>query len=110
VRVMLCVLVVLGGLALAGCAGYVRAPVVPGYGFIFSDFKSPMQTEFNKTTIAEKRGEATSQDILGWVCTGDASIKAAAADGKITTVHHVDYHFWNILGVYSKFTTIVYGD
>lgn len=109
-RVAACVLAALLVVALAGCAGMMSAPVIPGRGWIYSDFKAPIQTEYNKTTIAEKMGEATSEDILGWICTGDASVKAAAAAGKITTVHHVDYHFWNVLGIYAKFTTIVYGE
>ena len=95
---------------MVGCAGIAHAPVVPGVGFIYSDFQSPMQVDYNKAVAGNKVGEATSQDILGWVCIGDASVKAAAAMGNITTINHVDYKFYNILGIYSKFTTVVYGD
>ncbi|PYN11407.1 MAG: protein trl [Candidatus Rokuibacteriota bacterium] len=42
--------------------------------------------------------------------TGDASISAAAKNGGITRIHHVDHETMNILGFYAKYTTIVYGE
>jgi hypothetical protein len=42
--------------------------------------------------------------------TGDASISAAMQNGGITRVHHVDHETQNILGFWSKYTTIVYGE
>jgi len=97
---------------LGGCAGMFQAPVIPGYGFIYADMKAPLQTAYDKTPVSmnDKMGEADTQNILGWISAGDSSIQAAAQAGKITTVHHVDYHFMNILGIYAKFTTIVYGE
>jgi hypothetical protein len=41
---------------------------------------------------------------------GDASISAAAQNGGITRIHHVDHETMNILGIYAKYTTIVYGE
>lgn len=57
-----------------------------------------------------KTGTAMASSILGIVATGDASIEAAAKDGGITRIHHVDHHSKNILGLYAEFTTIVYGE
>ena len=57
-----------------------------------------------------KVGKATSTSILGLVATGDASIKTAAANGGITRIKFVDYQVDNVLGIYGKYTTIVYGD
>jgi hypothetical protein len=31
-------------------------------------------------------------------------------NGGITRIHHVDHETSNILGVYAKYTTIVYGE
>jgi len=42
--------------------------------------------------------------------TGDASISAAAASGGISRIHHVDHETLNILGIYAKYTTVVYGE
>jgi hypothetical protein len=54
-------------------------------------------------------GRATATGIL-LVAWGDASISAAMRNGGITRVHHVDHETMNIMGVYAKYTTIVYGE
>ena len=55
-----------------------------------------------------KVGKATVEGII-LLAKGDASIEAAMKDGGITRIHHVDSEETNILGVYSTYTTIVYG-
>jgi hypothetical protein len=97
---------------MVGCAGVSQTPVNPGYGFIYSDVKAPLQIAYDKTPVSinDKVGQASCMNILGWICAGDASIQAACQEGKITTVHHVDYHFMNFLGIYGNFTTVVYGE
>ena len=57
-----------------------------------------------------KVGRAMSTSILGLVATGDASIKTAAANGGIKRIKYVDYEVENVLGIYGKYTTVVYGD
>ncbi|MBU0634713.1 MAG: TRL-like family protein [Candidatus Omnitrophica bacterium] len=57
-----------------------------------------------------KVGTAKATSILGMVATGDCSIKTAAANGGIKTIKYVDYDAKNILGIYGKYTTTVYGD
>ncbi len=94
---------------LTGCAGFVQAPVVPPFAFVYTHYGAPLDVDLQNTSINGKRGVASTQNILGIVAFGDASIKAAADDGRITTVEHVDYEFLNVLWVFSKFTTIVYG-
>jgi len=92
-----------------GCA-MVSAPVVPPMGGIYSDVKAPIDIDVDKTSFGSKRGESSVVAILLLVSTGDGSIQAAAKNGGITTVNHVDYEFTSVLGVYQKYTTIVYGD
>jgi hypothetical protein len=41
---------------------------------------------------------------------GDSSIKAAAANGSITKIEHVDYHTTSVLGIWGKTTVTVYGE
>jgi hypothetical protein len=41
---------------------------------------------------------------------GDASISAAAKNGNITRIHHVDSESMNILSIYASYKTIVYGE
>ncbi len=93
-----------------GCAGFLSAPVVPPLAFVYTGVEAPLDTELERTNLGSKRGQASVVNILGIVSTGDASAKAAAEDGGIQTIHHADYEFFNVLGVFSRYTTIVYGD
>ncbi len=94
--------------SLGGCQ--FTAPVVPPTGLFYSDIKAPMDIDLDKTAVGAKSGEAMVTTILGVVATGDCSIKAAAQNGGITTIESVDYKFFNVLGVYQTFTTIVHGN
>lgn len=58
---------------------------------------------------SEKVGMATSTAII-CIATGDASIQAACQNGGITKIHHVDHKSMSVLGVYAKYTTVVYGE
>ena len=92
-----------------GCAGFYVAPVMPPGGLIFSAVKAPMGVEFNNTSVPGKTGVASSSSILGLIAFGDASSKTAAQSAGITRIDHADYEMFNVLGVYSKFTTVVHG-
>ncbi len=92
------------------CAGIYGAPVVPPPGFLFSRFAAPLDIDAQDTKPGSKVGRSSSQSILGLVAEGDASISAAAKQGGISTIRHVDYEFENYLGVFSRFTIVVYGD
>ena len=56
-----------------------------------------------------KVGRSEAWGILVFA-TGDASISAAMQNGGITRIHHVDHETSSFLGVYAKYTTIVYGE
>jgi len=98
---------------MAGCAAYSVAPVT---GFIYSDVQAPAIATSNPTSSKVGKAECESilglvaLGILGLVALGDASIEAAMKDGGITKVHHVDYETFSVLGVYARFTLIVYGE
>lgn len=108
--VLALVVVVLVCALLTGCAGIMTAPVAFGFATIFTDYTAPLDLDADPTVIMEKKGEASLENILGLVIVGDASIAAAADEGGITKVHHIDYNYRNILGIYAKYTTIVYGE
>jgi len=101
--------VLIGALFLTGCANY-GAPLIPPMGLIYEDVKAPMDVDFDKTTLGSKQGTAESMSILGLIALGDCSINTAADNGNIMSVTHADYQYFNVLGVYQKFTTIAYGD
>ena len=92
---------------MTGCSGFYAAPVIPPQGMLYTDVAAPINTEGGE--VPDRNGEAYCQSVLGLFAWGDASVKAAAEEGGLSTVDQVDYKFWNVLGIYSKFTTIAYG-
>jgi uncharacterized lipoprotein YajG len=106
---MLFLLAAVSVVFLAGCA----TPFP--HGVISSDLKVPVIATGNlaKTSVPDlKIGKAQCQSIMGFIASGDASVKAACEDGKITKVYYVD---WKVkseipLGIKTTYTTIVYGE
>jgi len=79
------------------------------YGALYTEIKAPVGAGEGGVSYS-KVGTSKATSILGLVATGDASIKAAMANGDIRTVKYVDYDAKNILGIYGEYTTTVYGD
>ena len=102
---------VLIGLALVGLLFNVGCAVVasPLGAMLYMDVTGPLSATSNAAPANMKVGEAEAQGILGLVATGDCSIEAAAKDGGIKKIHHVDHQSTNILGIIATFKTIVYG-
>jgi hypothetical protein len=99
-------LALLSALMMTGCAGAQFASK-GGMGFIYRD-----SVEANAVTSspdATKKGEACTTNILGLVNTGDASADAAKKNGGITTVSSSDDKYFNILGIYSSYCSVVRG-
>jgi len=95
---------VLGSAALylAGCM-----VATPGhFGALFTDTDGGLMVGEGRNL---KMGEASSEGVLG-IVRGDASISAAMKAGNISKIHHVDYHYENILGIVSTYTIKVYGE
>jgi hypothetical protein len=102
------VIVLFAGVVVSGCAT-VLSPVP---GLIFTDVKVPsnrLQAPLDSATYS-KVGTASCSSILGIIATGDASVDAATKNGGITKIHHVDSDRYSVLGLYSKYTTIVHGE
>ena len=100
--------VVLSSLLTFGVAGCLSAPFQPPSGAV-SVTKAPLSTEGN-WEIGSKRGEASSTSVLCLYATGDCSIAAAARNGGLKKIGHVDYEYVNIIGFWQKATVIVYGE
>jgi len=99
-------------LLVALLTGCVMAPVVPPLGGVYTNLQAPLDLDsHNGKVIGEKKGEASSVAILGLFAFGDAGIRAACKNGGLEKVTHVDYRYVNVLlGVFCKYTTIVYGE
>jgi len=88
-------------IAMSSCASL-------GVGSLYTSATMPMTATSNP--VGSKVGNSEATNILGLVMTGDAGINAAAEDGKITKISHVDYEMYSILGLFAKYTTYVYGE
>lgn len=80
-------------------------------GCLYSHVLTPYDTNLDKTVLGQKQGKAVMYSVLGLVAWGDASTAAAAKQGGIMQLNHMDREFKNIFfGFYTETTTIVYGD
>lgn len=76
-------------------------------GVVYANVADPVAAT---TSTGARTGEATATSYLGVVAIGDSSIAAAKANGHISTVSSVDVKRENILGIISKYTTVVKGN
>src|SRR5258708_3694866 len=91
---------------MSGCAGI--SPVSGGsMGMVYTQTSAGVAV--GSASGSDKVGTATSTAIVCFA-TGDSSISAAMAAGGITKIHHVDCKITSVLGVYAKYTTVVYGE
>lgn len=95
------------GLAM-GMAGCLSAPFQPPSGLV-AVTKAPLSTEGN-WEVGPRRGEASSTSVLGLYASGDCSIAAAARNGGLKKIGHVDYEYVNVVGIWQQATVIVYGE
>jgi hypothetical protein len=93
-------------MVLTGCAG-VGGIAGGTYGRLFTQTDAAVAV--GSASSAEKVGTAESTAIICFA-TGDSSISKAMANGGITKIHHVDCKVFDVLGIYGKYTTIVYGE
>ncbi len=91
---------------LAGCA--VVGGIGGGtYGGLFTQTDAAVAV--GSANGFSKVGTSESTAIICFA-TGDSSIKKAMDNGSITKIHHVDCKVFSVLGLYAKYTTVVYGD
>ncbi len=80
-------------------------------GCLYSHVTLPYGTELNKTELGHKKGTSSMYSVLWLFAWGDAGAAAAAKNGEITTLTHMDREVYAILfGIYTRQTTIVYGE
>lgn len=80
-------------------------------GCLYTHVKLPLDTDVAATRLGSKVGTASVHSVMwlfGW---GDGGVSAAARNGQITTINHMDVETYVVLfGLYASNTTIVYGD
>lgn len=80
-------------------------------GCVYTHVTMPLSIELNKTDLGHKQGKAAMYSVLWLVAWGDAGAAAAAKNGGITVLTHMDREFESVMfGIYTRTTTVVYGD
>ena len=77
---------------------------------MFASCSTTRPVAVTSNPVGNKCGESSSSLILGFGGSANNGINAAAKNGGITRISHVDYSTYNILGLYKKMTTRVYGE
>ncbi len=88
---------------LTSCGGLGTRPM----GAVYANVGDPVAAT---SSSGHRTGTATATSYLGLVALGDSSIAAAKANGGISTVSSVDVQRENILGIITKYTTVVKGN
>ena len=82
-----------------------------GMSCLYTNIKTPLDTDLYETRLGDKTGESSYQSILWLIAWGDAGSAAAARNGGITQLNQFDQEILSILfGLYYRQKTIVYGD
>ncbi|GEM_PF-220674 len=102
-------MILLPGLVMTGGCTMLRSPVVPYVGSGFNSTTFPVDIAFDQTEIGTRAGRSSAQTILGLISWGDASVAAAARNGGIKQIDHIDAKLFNILVIYVQYETVVYG-
>lgn len=80
-------------------------------GCIYSSATTPLDENVQETRIGSKQGRASVYIVAWLVAWGDAGVEAAARDGDLQVIHHLDIERRVVLfGLFSRITTIAYGD
>lgn len=105
-----------------GCALNYQSPVKPPLGGLFTSVSAPLEIDLEATSATKiadgtrlKEGKSQMSFIqvpflyvnFTW---GEGALQEATDDGNITKVHYADYHFFNVLGIYSSYQVVARGE
>ena len=80
-------------------------------GLILTSCSITMPVTATSNSVGSKVGEATATIYLGVLYfDADASIQTAAKNGGISKISTVDIKQFNVLNIYTTYTTIVTGE
>jgi len=80
-------------------------------GCAYMHTQMPLSVEYHKTELGTKVGRASSYSVLWLVAWGDSGTKAAAENGNMKVIECADREVKVVLfGLYTRATTVVYGD
>jgi len=80
-------------------------------GCVYMKVQRPHDKNYELTELGEKIGKSELKSCLWLFAWGDAGTKAAADNGGIKVIKHADVEYFVVLlGLYTRITTVVYGD
>jgi hypothetical protein len=80
-------------------------------GCLYLDTTVPLDTDVNVTKLGAKKGVSSVQSIAWLVAWGDGGTEAAAKNGDLAVINHLDTRIFMVLfGLYTRMDTIAYGD
>jgi hypothetical protein len=80
-------------------------------GCVYSNVQVPLDENYDKTQLGTKVGRASNHTVMWLVAWGDGGTQAAAKNGDIKVIQHADRHVFLVLfGLYTKATTVLYGE
>ena len=80
-------------------------------GCVYSKVTRPLDRDVNETRLGSKVGRASSKGVAYLVAWGDSGVAAAARNGGLSQVNHLDVESYILLfGLYTEVTTIAYGE
>jgi hypothetical protein len=107
----------LGLVPCTGCHIFFQSPVRPWPGLLFNHTRAPLTTQFDATLVKSPKNGTAHTTFFAVPFFGrwdfafsDATFARAIKDGKITKVHYADYEYLQVLGVFARYKTIVYGE
>jgi hypothetical protein len=98
------------GALLSGCfapVAFANRPVAGHFG-IYSNTEANEKVTNNP--VGTKSGESCITSYFGFINLGDASVSSAAKAADIQKVSVVDNRYTTILGFYSKYCIVAYGE
>jgi hypothetical protein len=78
---------------------------------VYVNVKTPLDKNVNNTELGDKVGKSKTYSVLWLFAWGDAGTAAAAKDGEIDIITHLDASYFSVLfGAYAERETIAYGN
>jgi len=80
-------------------------------GCIYMKVQRPHDKNYDKTELGTKIGKSSLHSICWLAAWGNAGTRTAAENGDIKVIRHADVEYYTLfLGLYTRLTTVLYGD
>jgi hypothetical protein len=90
---------------------FLVTAIVFSSGCAYTKIQLPLDQNFDNTELGTKEGRSSAKTVLFLISWGNAGTKAAAQNGNLKVIKHADREiFISIFGLYTRITTVVYGE